>query len=212
MSVQRIPFLRHDGIAAPIIIDNVDTDQIIPSREMKTVSRDGLGEALFAGWRYTAPGNREANPEFVLNKRAYQRASIILGGQNFGCGSSREHAVWALREFGILSIIAPSFGEIFFGNCIRNGILPIIADHGAVATLARYVDGDPQKNLIHIDLPQQNVCINGEESFGFGFEIDAYAKRLLTEGLDPIGFTLTRKADIDSFLSEDSKRRPWIYA
>lgn len=147
-----------------------------------------------------------------MNKPDYNGATVILGGQNFGCGSSREHAVWALKEFGILAIIAPSFGEIFFGNCFRNGILPIIAEQSIVAALARFVEADPQKHMLQVDLPQQSVSTVGEESFGFSFEIDAYAKRLLTEGLDPIGLTQTRKNRIDQFLSEDGKRRPWIYA
>lgn len=212
MSIQRKPFLRHSGVAAPLLADNIDTDQIIPSREMKTVSRDGLGEALFAGWRYLVPGGRDVNPDFVLNKQAYKGATIIISGQNFGCGSSREHAVWALKEFGVLSIIAPSFGEIFFGNCTRNGILPIIANKNAIDALTRFVEADPQQHLLHIDLPQQTVSTDGEDSFGCGFDIDAYAKRLLTEGLDPIGLTLTHKAEIDGFLSEDENRRPWIYS
>lgn len=211
MSVERKPFLRRSGVAAPLLIDNVDTDQIIPSREMKAVSRDGLGDALFAGWRYLAPGSREGNPDFILNKLAYRGATILLGGENFGCGSSREHAVWALKEFGIAAIIAPSFGEIFSGNCIRNGILPIVADVETVRAVARLVESDPARHLLDIDLPQQCVSVRGAEGSGFDFAIDAYAKRLLTEGLDPIGLTLTRKADIDAFLSKDAARRPWVY-
>lgn len=211
MSVERKPFLRRSGVAAPLLIDNVDTDQIIPSREMKAVSRDGLGEALFAGWRYVAPGSREENPDFILNKSAYRGATILLGGKNFGCGSSREHAVWALKEFGIAAIIAPSFGEIFSGNCIRNGVLPIVADVKMVRAVARLVESDPARRLLDIDLPQQRVSVRGAEGSGFDFAIDAYAKRLLTEGLDPIGLTLTRKADIDAFLSKDAARRPWVY-
>ena len=212
MSVDRKPFLRRSGVAAPLMVDNVDTDQIIPSREMKTVSRDGLGEALFAGWRYTSPGGREENPDFILNMSAYRQASILLGGQNFGCGSSREHAVWALKEFGIEAIIAPSFGEIFSGNCMRNGVLPIIADMETVEACVRLVESAPDRHLLNIDLPQQRVSVSDAENVSFGFAIDAYAKRLLTEGLDPIGLTLTRKTDIDAFLSEDAARRPWIYS
>lgn len=211
MSIRRKPFLRHSGVAAPILVDNVDTDQIIPSREMKAVSRDGLGEALFAGQRYLVPGGRVKNPDFVLNQLAYKGASILIGGQNFGCGSSREHAVWALNEFGIKAIIAPSFGEIFFGNCTRNGILPIIANKNAIDALTQFVEADPQQHLLHIDLSQQTVSTDGGDSFGCGFDIDAYAKRLLTEGLDPIGLTLTHKEDIDAFLSNDKNRRPWVY-
>ena len=212
MSVERKPFLRRSGVTAPLMVDNIDTDQIIPSREMKAVSRDGLGEALFAGWRYTAPGSREENPDFILNKPSYRQASILLGGQNFGCGSSREHAVWALKEFGIEAIIAPSFGEIFSGNCIRNGVLPIIADMETVEACVRLVESAPDRHVLDIDLPQQRVSVSDAENVSFGFAIDAYAKRLLTEGLDPIGLTLTRKTEIDAFLSEDAARRPWIYS
>lgn len=211
MSAQRRSFLRHSGVAAPLLIDNIDTDQIIPSREMKAVSRDGLGEALFAGWRYQAPGGRTENPDFVLNRQAYRGAVFLIGGQNFGCGSSREHAVWALKEFGIRAIVAPSFGEIFFGNCIRNGILPIVADGGAVRALARFVEADPQDHLLTIDLPQQKVSAKGADKLEVDFEVDAYAKRLLTEGLDPIGLTLKREAEIEAFLSADAASRPWIY-
>ena len=212
MSEQRRPFLRQRGVAAPILIDNVDTDQIIPSREMKTVSRSGLGEALFAGWRYSAPGVRAENPDFVLNRQAYRGAVFLIGGKNFGCGSSREHAVWALKEFGIMAIIAPSFGEIFFGNCTRNGILPVIAESDVVKALASFVAADPQNHQVDIALPGQVVSAKGEAPLEFSFEIEPYAKRLLTEGLDPIGLTLTRRAEIDAFLSEDAARRPWIYS
>lgn len=211
MSGDRRPFLRQRGVAAPLLIDNVDTDQIIPSREMKAVSRDGLGEALFAGWRYSAPGGRSENPDFVLNQQAYRGAVFLIGGKNFGCGSSREHAVWALKEFGIIAIIAPSFGEIFFGNCVRNGILPIVAESDVVKALADVVEADPQSHVVDIDLLGQNVSGKGGAGVQFGFELEPYAKRLLTEGLDPIGLTLTRKAEIDAFLSEDAMRRPWIY-
>lgn len=211
MSLQRKPFLRRSGVAAPLLIDNVDTDQIIPSREMKAVSRNGLGEALFAGWRYSSPNGRDENPDFVLNKPDYRNASILLSGHNFGCGSSREHAVWALKEFGIMAIIAPSFGEIFFGNCIRNGVLPIIADKDQVKAFASYVENDPGRRLLDIDLPQQRVSAREAEKLSFSFEIDAYAKRLLTEGLDPIGLTLMLETDIEMFLSKDAVQRPWIY-
>ena len=129
------PLNQHTGIAAAIMRDNIDTDQIIPSREMKTVSRDGLGEGLFAGWRYTEPGGREPVPDFVLNRTEQQGTSVLISGENFGCGSSREHAVWALAEYGIRVIIAKSFGEIFHGNCLRNGVLPIALPAERLSTL-----------------------------------------------------------------------------
>ena len=208
----REPLLRHAGVGAPLLMDNVDTDQIIPSREMKAVSRHGLGEALFAGWRYLEPGGRAANPDFVLNRKGYEGASVLIAGKNFGCGSSREHAVWALKEFGVRAIIASSFGAIFHANCARNGILPITADEDVVKALAAHAAQAPQEHLIHIDLPQQTVTVDGDPGLGFTFDADPYQKRLLTEGLDPIGLTLTQKDDIDRFLSDDRRRRPWIYA
>jgi len=207
----RLPFLRHRGVAAPLLADNIDTDQIIPSREMKAVSREGLGGALFAGWRYLSPGGREENPDFILNRPAYRQAAFLLGGRNFGCGSSREHAVWALKVYGVLAIIAPSFGEIFLANCIRNGLLPVVADADLVARLARLVAEDPRERLLTVDLPAQRVSIAGGSGLEFSFDIDAYSKRLLTEGLDPIGLTLSRRAEIDAFLAADAAERPWIY-
>lgn len=211
MSSNRTPLIQHQGVAAPMLIDNIDTDQIIPSREMTKVSRDGLGEGLFAGWRYKAPGTREIDEDFVLNQLGYAGASIILGGRNFGCGSSREHAVWALKEYGVKVIIAASFGEIFYGNCIRNGILPIILDHAVVAELAKHVALDPQKHQVSVDLEGQTVTATGREAAGAAFEIGEYHKRLLMEGLDPIRLTLMRRNEIEEFLNADAGQRPWVY-
>src|SRR5450631_3947374 len=132
-------FTTLTAIAAPLLRINIDTDAIIPSREMKKVSKVGLADGLFAGWRYRTPGSREENPDFVLNREPYRRARILLSGMNFGCGSSREHAVWALHEWGIRSIIAPSFGAIFHGNCVRNGILPVVLDNALVEQLAKQI-------------------------------------------------------------------------
>ncbi|MEO0981046.1 MAG: 3-isopropylmalate dehydratase small subunit [Pseudomonadota bacterium] len=205
----RAPFRQHEGVAAPLLIDNVDTDQIIPSREMKAVSRDGLADGLFAGWRYTAPGGREPRADFVLNRPEYAGASILLAGENFGCGSSREHAVWALAEFGVRVIIAEGFGDIFAKNCVRNGVLPIAASEDAVSGLASWVGPDPQTRLPHVDLKTQ--CVTYDQS-AFAFEIDAYSKRLLLNGLDPIGLTLEQRPEIDAFLDADAERRPWLYA
>ena len=125
-------FTTLTAIAAPLLRINIDTDAIIPSREMKRVSKDGLAEGLFAGWRYQTPGSREENPDFILNQAPYRQARILLSGINFGCGSSREHAVWALHEWGIRAVIAPSFGSIFQGNCVRNGIVPVVLDNAIV--------------------------------------------------------------------------------
>lgn len=140
-------FTRLTAIAAPLLRINIDTDAIIPSREMKRVSKLGLSEGLFAGWRYQSPGSRAENPDFILNREPYRKAQILLSGLNFGCGSSREHAVWALHEWGIRAIIAPSFGSIFQGNCVRNGIVPVILDNAVIETLAPKIESDPDNFL-----------------------------------------------------------------
>ena len=145
------PLKHHTGVVAVLMRDNIDTDQIIPSREMKTVSRSGLGQGLFAGWRYTNPATRTPNPGFVLNHEVQKAASILISGENFGCGSSREHAVWALQEFGFRVIIAKSFGEIFHGNCVRNGVLPITLSADLVDRLADL----PIPATLTVDLEQQ---------------------------------------------------------
>ena len=202
-------FLVHRGVAAPLLQPNIDTDAIIPSREMKRVSKHGLGKGLFAGWRYTDAGARVNNPDFVLNQAAYQGASILLSGDNFGCGSSREHAVWALREYGIRAIIAQGFGAIFANNCIRNGLLPVSIKEREIQRIADWVSADPQSNAVEIDLPRQLIRAGGDN---FGFEIDPGLKRMLVEGLDAIALTLTRKDTIDSFHIGRKATRPWLYS
>ena len=187
------PFNIHIGIAAPLIRDNIDTDQIIPSREMKSVSKTGLSGGMFAGERYIS--GRELNPDFVLNKTEYLDATILLSGQNFGCGSSREHAVWALKEYGFRAIIAQSFGEIFYNNCVRNGILPIVLAAELITKLPREVT---------IDLPAQTVA-------EFKFDMPEGDKKMLIDGLDMIAQTLEHEADISAFLDSDKVKRPWIY-
>ena len=202
------PLVNHHGKAAVLMIDNVDTDQIIPSREMKTVSRDGLAEGLFAGWRYTAPGGREPNLDFVLNKPGKTEASILISGENFGCGSSREHAVWALAEYGIRVIIAKSFGEIFHGNCLRNGILPIVLKGADVPENAWWDDVE----TLTIDLAAQTVTRADKPEWYGTFDIGEYPKQLLMKGLDPIALTLQDKAVIEAFFERDAERRPWLYS
>lgn len=201
------PFRHHRGIAAPLVIDNVDTDQIIPSREMRSVSRKGLGEGLFAGWRYSEPGGREPDPSFVLNRAPHDRASVLIAGENFGCGSSREHAVWALAEFGVRAIVAKSFGAIFADNCVRNGVLPIVLPPAAVDRLAELAGAGKQ---IEIDLEAQRVSAPGTE-LSWNFEIAPFSRRMLLEGLDPIGLTLTRYDEIAAFVEQDRSSRPWVY-
>ena len=191
--MSNFPFTTYHGIAAPLFGDNIDTDQIIPSREMTSVFKTGLAGGLFAGQRYVE--GRVPNPDFVLNQPLYEDATILLSGQNFGCGSSREHAVWALKVYGFRAIIAGSFGEIFYNNCIRNGVLPITLTGAQIKSLPFEVC---------IDLEAQTVE-------GFAFEIDTGDKTMLLGGLDVIALTLNHEADISAFLSADKKKRPWIY-
>lgn len=200
------PFTQHTGRVAVLRRDNVDTDQIIPSREMKSVSRTGLAEGLFAGWRYTQPGGRLPNSDFVLNKPLQKCATILVSGSNFGCGSSREHAVWALAEYGFRAIIAESFGEIFYGNCIINGIVPIVMDREKLSAFFAHAKID-----LTIDLQAQTVSWEDRADWSTMFSIDSYAKRLLLSGLDPIGLTQEKAGSIDKFLQKDQAARPWVY-
>lgn len=200
-------FTQHQGVAAPLIRNNVDTDAIIPSREMKLVSKQGLGEGLFAGWRYLNPAERQVNPEFVLNQAAYQNTSILLSGMNFGCGSSREHAVWALKEYGIQAIIAASFGTIFYNNCTRNGILPIVLPEQAIDQLMKDCSDDPQASQIKIDLPGQQVL--SPSGAHWHFDIETPPKEMLVEGLDPIALTLKQADRIEKFEERYQQQFPW---
>ena len=202
-------FKQHRGVAASIIRNNIDTDSIIPSVEMKRVSKKGLSEGLFAGWRYTDRVARVPNPEFILNQEPYGGTSILLSGKNFGCGSSREHAVWALDEFGIRVIIAPSFGAIFYANCIANGLLPVSFPAKVIAQMTAFVEKDPQKNKLLIDLENRSVSFPPGEIFHFDV-VDSDAEMLLN-GWDPVTLTLRLEKEIESFRQEDRKIRPWIY-
>ncbi len=197
------------AVAAPMMRANIDTDIIIPSREMKSVSKTGLAAGLFAGWRYVAIGSREPNPEFVLNQPAYAGARILLGGENFGCGSSREHAVWALHEYGIRSVIAPSFAPIFFGNCVRNGIVPVRLAATEVAALAEWVQRDPSGNRVTVDLRAMRV--HTPAGHEYRFELDDESRDMLLEGLDAIDLTLKQRPAIEAFRRADRVARPWIY-
>jgi 3-isopropylmalate/(R)-2-methylmalate dehydratase small subunit len=186
------PFTTLTSIVAPLIRDNIDTDTIIPSREMTSTGRTGLADGLFAPWRYLE--GRVPDPAFVLNQ--IPGAQIIAGGANFGCGSSREHAVWALAEFGIRAVIAISFAPIFRGNCIRNGVLPVVLPKDAIGALAG--------SDVTIDLSAQTVA-------GHHFEIDAEAKMMLLEGLDAIDLTFKHTSAIAAFHARDRIARPWVY-
>ncbi|MCL4721131.1 MAG: 3-isopropylmalate dehydratase small subunit, partial [Gammaproteobacteria bacterium] len=194
-------FTRLTAVAAPLLRINVDTDAIIPSREMKRVSREGLSEGLFAGWRYQAPGSREENPDFILNREPFRHARILLSGLNFGCGSSREHAVWALHEWGIRAIIAPSFGSIFHGNCIRNGIVPVVLSDSAVEDLARQVAADPAANQVTVDLTTDTVI--APDGSSLPFSLPAADRQMLLEGLDAIAVTAKRDPEILAFQARD---------
>ena len=202
-------FTQLTAVAAPLLQINIDTDAIIPSREMKRVSKQGLGEGLFAGWRYIAPGSREPKPDFILNQPGYENTRILLSGANFGCGSSREHAVWALHEYGIRCIIAPSFGAIFYQNCIRNGILPIVLDDDSVRSLATEVSQDPAGRPLTIDL--EACMIRSSEGQALTFTIEESHRQMLLQGLDAIALTLTMEEQISAFEQRDRQQRPWIY-
>ncbi|NRA30949.1 MAG: 3-isopropylmalate dehydratase small subunit [Parvularculaceae bacterium] len=202
------PLIQHCGLVAHLPKDNIDTDQIIPSREMKTVSRSGLADGLFAGWRYVAPDSRQLNPDFVLNQDATAGATVLVAGANFGCGSSREHAVWALAEYGFRVIIAKSFNQIFHDNCLRNGVLPIVLDNPSGGEALVWSGGCQ----VVVDLGAQTVTRADQPNWVGRFAIDAYPKRMLMEGLDPIGFTLAQRESLEAFAERDAEDRPWVYA
>ena len=193
------------GIAAPMPLVNIDTDMIIPKQFLKTIQRSGLGKNLFDEMRYTQDG-REI-PEFVLNQPAYRNAQILIAGDNFGCGSSREHAPWALADFGIKVIISTSFADIFYGNCFKNGMLPIVLPQDQVDILME--DARKGENArIAIDLESQTVT--SADGQVFTFEIDAFKKHCLLNGLDDIALTLEKVSAIDSFETMAAQARPWV--
>lgn len=188
------------SLPIPLLRENIDTDAIIPSREMRSVSKTGLADGLFAGWRYLSIGGRDPDPTFVLNQPRYNDSCILLAGANVGCGSSREHAAWALYEYGIRAIVAPSFNPIFRGNCIRNGIVPVEADPVPLAEADQPVT---------VDLAAQTVCLSDGRCWSFA--IDEESKMMLLEGLDMIDLTLRRADEIDAFRARDRTMRPWAY-
>ena len=202
------PFRVLSAVAAPLVRDNVDTDAIIPSREMKSVSKTGLAAGLFAGWRYTAIGGREPEPNFVLNQPAFAAAQILLGGANFGCGSSREHAAWALAEYGFRAVIAPGFNPIFRGNCVRNGIVPVELPEEAVRAIAALVEASDGRESVTVDLENTCVTVAGQ---AWPFHIEDEAHRMLLLGIDAIDLTLERGAEIADFRARDRGLRPWAY-
>jgi 3-isopropylmalate/(R)-2-methylmalate dehydratase small subunit len=201
------PFTTLTGIAAPLPEANVDTDKIIPARFLKTIARTGLGKSLFANVRYKADGSE--NPDFILNREPYRKTEILVALDNFGCGSSREHAPWALLDFGIRCVIAPSFGDIFHNNSFKNGILPIRLPREICEKLME--DAKLGQNArLTVDLARQVVVRpNGEE---IPFEVDAFRKHLLLNGLDDIGQTMQRAPAIDGFEAKQKAAQPWLYA
>ena len=199
------PFKQLTGIAAPLDLMNVDTDMIIPKQYLKTIQRTGLGKALFDEMRHNEDGTEK--PDFVLNQEPYRHASILIAGENFGCGSSREHAPWALLDFGIRCVIAPSFADIFYNNCFKNGILPIALPQEQVDVLMK--DAEKGSNArMTIDLEGQTVTTSDGETFPF--EVDAFKKHCLLNGLDDIGLTLEKGAAIDSYEDSLGQSRPWV--
>ena len=203
------PFKQHTGIAAPLIQLNIDTDAIIPSREIKSVSKKGLEDGLFAEWRYLSLKPRKENPAFILNQEPYRRASFILTGENFGCGSSREHAVWALYQWGIRAIVAPSFGSIFYNNCIQNGILPVLLETEKIRELQTFVELNPAVNQLTVDLKDTTIIAGSD--IRYSFEIEPSNQQNLLQGLDTIGSTLKMMASIEAFEENDHRIRPWVY-
>ena len=193
-------FTLLEGVSAPLPMINVDTDMIIPKQHLKTIQRTGLGRVLFDEMRFARSGAEI--PDFVLNREPYRQARILVAGANFGCGSSREHAPWALLDFGIRAVIAPSFADIFFNNCFKNGILPIVLDQQTVNQLM----GD---TTLAIDLPNQTIT--RPSGAAIHFEIDAANKRALVEGLDEIGLSMEMATDIDRFEELQYRVQPWLY-
>ncbi|WP_460044634.1 3-isopropylmalate dehydratase small subunit [Pseudomonas sp. S2_H01] len=209
------PFTQHTGLVAPLDRANVDTDQIIPKQFLKSIRRTGFGPNLFDEWRYLDVGQpyqdnskRPVNPDFVLNHERYQGASVLLARENFGCGSSREHAPWALEEYGFRSIIAPSYADIFFNNSFKNGLLPIILSEAEVDDLFKVVEANPGYQL-KVDLQTQTVT--REDGKVHTFEIDAFRKHCLLNGLDDIGLTLVDGDAIATFEAKHRASQPWLF-
>lgn len=198
-------FTQLTGVAAPLPMINVDTDMIIPKQFLKTIQRTGLGKHLFDEMRYT-PDGAEID-DFILNKAAYRKAQILIAGENFGCGSSREHAPWALLDFGIRCVVAPSFADIFFGNCFKNGILPIVLPQSEIDKLLD--DASRGSNaVISIDLEKQEI--RGPDGGCIRFDVDPFRKQCLLNGLDDIGLTLRHASAIDSFEDRRKLSEPWL--
>jgi 3-isopropylmalate/(R)-2-methylmalate dehydratase small subunit len=208
-----LPITKHHGIVIPLDRANVDTDAIIPKQFLKSIKKSGFGPNLFDEWRYLDhgepginPENRELNPDFILNKQNYREGTILLARENFGCGSSREHAPWALLDFGIRIILAPSFADIFYGNCFKNGILPIQIDDELTDLFFKKALSEMGLNLT-IDLEKQLIIDDDDE---YDFKVDEFKKNCLLKGLDDIGLTLEYGEDIKDFEKHYYNQYPWL--
>ena len=202
------PFQTLTATAAKLDQVNVDTDQIIPKQFLKKIERTGFGIHLFHDWRFIDDAGQKPNPDFILNQPRYQGAQILVAGDNFGCGSSREHAPWALLDYGFRSIIAPSFADIFYNNCAKNGILLVALPEASVQQLFIEIEENAGCELT-VDLPNQKV--QSPKGLEFSFEIDPFVKHRLLNGLDDIGWTLQYQSEIDSFESNYQKQAPWMF-
>ena len=208
-------FVKHTGLVAPLDRANVDTDQIIPKQFLKSIKRTGFGPNLFDEWRYLDEGHpgqdneaRPKNPDFVLNKPQYQGASVLLARRNFGCGSSREHAPWALLDFGFRAVIAPSHADIFYNNCFKNGLLPIVLSEATVDGLFK---AEAENEAFQLTIDLENQCVLSPSGERFPFEIDEFRKHCLLNGLDDIGITLQDEDAIRSFEEKHRQQRPWLF-
>ena len=202
------PFQTLTATAAKLDQVNVDTDQIIPKQFLKKIERTGFGIHLFHDWRFLDEAGQKINPDFILNHSRYQGAQILVAGDNFGCGSSREHAPWALLDYGFRSIIAPSFADIFYNNCAKNGILLVALPEASVQQLFKEIEENVGCELT-VDLPNQKV--QSPKGLEFSFEIDPFVKHRLLNGLDDIGWTLQYQSEIESFESNYQKQAPWMF-
>lgn len=208
------PFITHTGIVAPLDRANVDTDAIIPKQFLKSIKKTGFGPHLFDEWRYLDHGEpgmdlsrREKNPEFVLNQTPYEKASILIARENFGCGSSREHAPWAIEDYGFKVILAPSFADIFFNNCFKNGLLPIVLPNETIDLLFKAIYAN-KGYTVTIDLENQFIVLPSNEKISF--QVDAFRKHCLMHGLDDIGLTMQHSESIKAFEQDYYQKNSWL--
>lgn len=204
-----------NGLVAPLDRPNVDTDAIIPKQYLKSVKRSGFGPNLFDDWRYLDPGEpgqdhskRRVNPDFLLNQPRYQGAQILLARENFGCGSSREHAVWALEDAGFRVVIAPSFADIFFNNCFKNGLLPVVMETGVIDELFQQVEATPGYRLV-VDLEKQTIT--RPDGSSVSFDVDEFRKYCLLNGFDDIGLSLQHADEIRAYEAQGKQKTPWLF-